>query len=364
MVNRRLLLCFFLFLFILGVTRPRAVSASVDIVYFRYVSNQNSITLEWGTETELDLLGFLIYRGLDSDLNNADPIGNLIPANGAPPTGGAEYQYEDTSVTQGVTYYYWLASVDISDTGPGEYSFEGPRSATTLGGTTINTPIPTTTGTTPNAPTRTPTATLPPTGSTPVPTTTNAATSPSASPTSTPQPSPTVEIDLSPTRIPAGTFPQPPTPTRFNFPPTATAAVPGSTTSSSTNTNGETSNAGNGGPSMNGTVGQAIPTVALPGGSGEGNPPDSSEVPPSSDSVTTLGDANNIPATSAPGSVDVLGQQIASQPQTSGQLPVPATTTASPAPNIVSPLIIMGLMVGVVFTFGGAITILLMLRRK
>lgn len=363
MVNRRLLLCFILLLFIWGVTRPRSVSASVDIVYFRYVSNQSSITLEWGTETELDLLGFLIYRGPDNDLNNADPISPLIPANGAPPTGGAEYDYEDTTVTEGVAYYYWLASVDISDTGPGDYSFEGPRSATTLGGTTINTPVPTTAGTTPNSPTQTPTPTSSPTGSTPVPTTTSAATSPSVSPTTTPQPSPTVAIDLSPTRIPAGTFPQPPTPTRFNFPATATAAVPGSTTNNSTPDNGET-NTGNGGSSGSGAVGPATPTLNLAGNSGGENTTSSPDTPSVTEGFATLGEPSNTPATSVPGSMDVLGQQIASQPQTSGQLPAPATTTASTTPNTVSPLIIMGLMLGTVFTFGGAITILLMLRRK
>lgn len=356
MVNRRLLLWFLLFLFVLGIVRPHSVSASVDIVYFRSVSNQNSITLEWGTETELDLLGFQIYRGPDSNLSNAAAISPLIPASGTPPTGGDDYSFDDTSVIAGSLYYYWLVSIDLSDTNPSQYSYEGPLSATTLGGTVITTPPPTTVGTTPTSPTRTPTPTLTPAGSTPLPTTTTGATSASASPTSTLQPSPTVEIDLSPTRIPAGTFPQPPTPTRFVFPATATAAAPPSANGTPASNSGDSTTGGTI-PSQ----GQSTPEGGG-GTTGNGIPAPLGEATPTT-ALASLGAEEIGPVAQDPNQVDVIGQQDAST--SSGQLPAPATasTPTSTLPRI-SPLVIMGLMVGVVFTFGGAITVLFMLRRK
>lgn len=362
MVNRRFILWFLFLLAFLGLVWPKPALASVDIVYFRSVSNQNSITLEWGTETELDLLGFLIYRGVTDELDNAAAISPLIPASGAPPTGGDDYSFNDTNVTTGSLYYYWLVSIDIYDPDPSEYSYEGPLSASTLGGTTINTPIPTTPGTTP-APT-TPTPTLPPVGSSPTAVGTQATINATntANPTATTQPSPTQFVEPSPTRIPAGTFPQPPTPTRFVFPATATAAAAGSTPNNNTTTNGDNSNA----TLMSGGVlmaGQATPTPGdVPGNGDQGDAVVPLGLPTSDPVLESFGGSSG--TSSTPNGVDVIGQQIASQPQTTGQLPASGTTTSSPSLPIISPVVIMGLLVGLVFTFGGAVTVLFMLRRK
>jgi hypothetical protein len=290
-----------------------SAKASVDLIYFRAIGGQQVITLEWATATEIDFLGFLIYRGLSSDLAQAQTIGSLIPAQGLPPAGGAEYAYVDTSVVDGVLYYYWLASVDQGDNGPGNYDYEGPRTVSTAGGTTINTPVPTV----PGAATSTPTATLTPasTGTTttnePEATSTSGSSSATATVAPTTDPEPTVEP--TPSRIPAGTFPQPPTPTRFAFSPTTAAA---STPATSPGTAGSESNAGS---TDNGNETENPPPVANGGFDESAIPSDTTpfgEQPSIADSPTGSADSSN--------GAQVLGEEIASQNQSTDALPPPA----------------------------------------
>ena len=93
----------------------------------------NSIQLTWETTSELDLVGFNLYRskGIDSEriaINNSQILA-LSP-------GGFEgnaYQYLDAEIEPGVIYTYWLEVVTRSRT-----TLVGPVSA---GGFTIFIPM-------------------------------------------------------------------------------------------------------------------------------------------------------------------------------------------------------------------------------
>ena len=333
-----------------------SAKASVDLIYFRAIGGQQAISLEWATATEIDFLGFIIYRGLSSDLAQAQTIGSLIPSQGLPPAGGAEYEYEDTSVVDGVLYYYWLASVDQSDSGAGDYDYEGPRTVSTAGGTTINTPVPTV----PGSATSAPTATLTPASTGTTTTNEPEATSTSGSSSATATVAPTTDseptVEPTPSRIPAGTFPQPPTPTRFVFSP-ATAAA--STPATSPGTAGSESNTGS---TDSGNGAENPPPVAADGGVDEStNPSDTTplgEEPGIADNSPSSTDLNN--------GAQVLGEEIAAQNQSTDALPPPGQTqtTADTGTSRVSPLAIMGFLTAGIFTLGGVITTVVLLIRK
>ena len=84
----------------------------VELYYFKYEINSNSILLTWGTATEVDNYGFNLQRssGLSEwiDLQFLFGYGTSnIPR---------DYSYEDTTVEIGSTYHYRLQQIDIVGT--------------------------------------------------------------------------------------------------------------------------------------------------------------------------------------------------------------------------------------------------------
>lgn len=94
--------------FLLQDTQPLAA----NIVYFEAESEPGQVRLAWETTSEIDLLGFTIYR---SD-GSAHPPRALAfvpsPAPGA--TGGAVYTYADSGVGAGQSYRYWLEALSLA----------------------------------------------------------------------------------------------------------------------------------------------------------------------------------------------------------------------------------------------------------
>jgi hypothetical protein len=72
--------------------------------------------LEWETAAETDNAGFRVYRGRSEDGPRFLLNETLIPARGDE-LRGASYSLCDYDVTDGVTYVYWLESVDLNDNG-------------------------------------------------------------------------------------------------------------------------------------------------------------------------------------------------------------------------------------------------------
>jgi Peptidase family C25/Concanavalin A-like lectin/glucanases superfamily/Domain of unknown function (DUF2341) len=98
---------------------------AVRLMSFSALPGDGSVTLEWKTGSELDNLGFHLYRGSSTDGPWARLTSSLIPGLGSSPLGQA-YSWLDTGLTNGVRYYYRLEDVDTSS----RSSFHGPVSAT------------------------------------------------------------------------------------------------------------------------------------------------------------------------------------------------------------------------------------------
>ena len=82
------------------------------------------ILLTWETVSEIDNSGFNLYRSA-----SAAAPGELlayVPSQAPGSTQGASYSFDDTQVTAGQTWYYWLEDADLS----GAATLHGPVSAT------------------------------------------------------------------------------------------------------------------------------------------------------------------------------------------------------------------------------------------
>ena len=91
-------------------------SLPVELSLFEAVAGDGQILLKWATESEVNSLGFNLYRAYHDDSTNYMKInGEMIKAAGNRTTV-RDYSYTDHSVENGATYYYKLESVDIDGT--------------------------------------------------------------------------------------------------------------------------------------------------------------------------------------------------------------------------------------------------------
>ncbi|HZX47789.1 MAG TPA: hypothetical protein VFF47_01050, partial [Nitrospirota bacterium] len=85
----------------------------VTLTSFRAIGMADKVLLTWSTAAEVDSMGFNILRGPTM----AGPFTRinswLIRSKGSP-TMGRTYNFEDTGVENGVTYFYKLENVDIN----------------------------------------------------------------------------------------------------------------------------------------------------------------------------------------------------------------------------------------------------------
>jgi hypothetical protein len=82
------------------------------------------VNLQWTTESETNLSGYYIYRNTEESLDSALRVSNLIA--GTNSSQVTDYNYTDTEVVLGSSYYYWLQSMDLD----GTVSYYGPISVT------------------------------------------------------------------------------------------------------------------------------------------------------------------------------------------------------------------------------------------
>lgn len=102
---------------------------------------ENTVRLDWTTQSETGVAGFRLYRGLEADPAAALLASPLIPATNT--SAPHSYSFTDTELPASGTYRYWLQSTDLD----GAETWHGPVLVvyTTNGGQT--TPeIPQTTG--------------------------------------------------------------------------------------------------------------------------------------------------------------------------------------------------------------------------
>jgi len=97
----------------------------VIMASFDAIATPWEIKVSWETVSELNALGFNLYRATDPDGEWVRLNQELIPSR-AQSGFGALYQFNDPDVLPGVTYYYWLEFFDFSG------KVFGPEPATVL----------------------------------------------------------------------------------------------------------------------------------------------------------------------------------------------------------------------------------------
>jgi hypothetical protein len=103
-MNIRLIKLLGLFLVISGI-----ILAFIGIYEFQ----RAVIVIEWSTASELDTVGFNIYRMSSPENEKVKVNPELIPSSFDPLSGG-NYQIEDENVTPGMNYIYSLEEIEIN----------------------------------------------------------------------------------------------------------------------------------------------------------------------------------------------------------------------------------------------------------
>lgn len=86
---------------------------------------QTDLTIRWTTESELDIIGFNLYRSDTPDGEFAQINEEVIPPAEDPFIGG-EHIFIDEGVIRGQTYYYQLETINRT----GTTTIEGPFAIT------------------------------------------------------------------------------------------------------------------------------------------------------------------------------------------------------------------------------------------
>lgn len=102
-----------------------AAPTAVELASFRAEPQGRTVLVSWETASELDNLGFHLYR--------TDPAGGervrlndrLIPSQSLGSAVGSSYQFVDRSAEPGQAYHYWLEDIDLSGVG----GMNGPAAA-------------------------------------------------------------------------------------------------------------------------------------------------------------------------------------------------------------------------------------------
>ncbi len=85
-----------------------------EIVRFAPLSSVQSITIEWTTVLEIDLLGFHVLRSTSDDSSQVVRITpGMIDGKGVQ---GGNYSFVDTDVIPGIRYAYWLEEIAVDGT--------------------------------------------------------------------------------------------------------------------------------------------------------------------------------------------------------------------------------------------------------
>jgi hypothetical protein len=86
----------------------------VTLNYFNAVAAEEGLLFEWETASEVDTLGFNIYRSTDLGTTKEKINPDLIPTKFLGTTLSAKYDYLFIDPLNPGVYYFWLESVDIS----------------------------------------------------------------------------------------------------------------------------------------------------------------------------------------------------------------------------------------------------------
>jgi serine protease len=102
-----------------------SLPTAVDLFSFTATGTNSSVILNWETATEIDNLGFNLYRSETPGGERIRVNPELIASSAPGSATGASYEYTDTGVRDGIAYYYWLEELDIY----GRLTLHGPAQA-------------------------------------------------------------------------------------------------------------------------------------------------------------------------------------------------------------------------------------------
>ena len=100
-------------------------TTAVELVGFEAAARDGAVELSWETASELNNLGFHLYRSLLEEGPYEQITESVIPGLGSSPAG-ATYSYRDSGLTNGLTYFYQLEDIETT----GNTEMHGPVSAT------------------------------------------------------------------------------------------------------------------------------------------------------------------------------------------------------------------------------------------
>jgi len=86
----------------------------VTLISFDAVSEPEGILLSWETASEVDNLGFNIYKADDPEADKIKVNPMMIPSKAMGSTFGAVYEYLDEDGEIGNRFFYWLEAVDFA----------------------------------------------------------------------------------------------------------------------------------------------------------------------------------------------------------------------------------------------------------
>jgi hypothetical protein len=75
-----------------------------------------SVLVRWETTSEVDLLGFNLYRSESLEGERTLLNAALIPSGSFGGLNGGSYEFADMAAGPGATYYYWLEVVEVGRT--------------------------------------------------------------------------------------------------------------------------------------------------------------------------------------------------------------------------------------------------------
>jgi hypothetical protein len=107
------------------ITYDATLPVELSAFYSTILAN-NTVSLNWTTQSESNLIGYHILRSKDDQINYANLItDNIITATNT--NNVANYSYNDKTIESETMYYYWLQSIELN----GTYDIYGPIIATT-----------------------------------------------------------------------------------------------------------------------------------------------------------------------------------------------------------------------------------------
>jgi len=83
------------------------------LISFDAENTPEGVLLSWETASEVDNLGFNIYRAETPEAEKVRVNPTMILSKVMGGTSGAFYEYLDEDVDAGTTTYYWLEAVDF-----------------------------------------------------------------------------------------------------------------------------------------------------------------------------------------------------------------------------------------------------------